>query len=602
MSKKLLAYFLPLLLIPLTFQSCTPYTNNCIKCNPTSNLCIQCVKNIYKPNVNGGCEISKNCNIGQNYCSSCNSDNLCSSCELGFYPDENGGCATTEHCLVSYDGECLQCADDFYLLGNEKFKYCKYKFAEDIKNCQDINIENGKCENCTEGFYKNFDDFKCTSTENCRKSLYEICSECNWGFYLDKRDDKCKDWENIRYCKISIDGENCDECIDNYYLSKNGKCITSNFCERSDQSYTCQKCAENYYLSSNGNTCTNSKNCETGDNDYGLCKNCQYLFYLNVDNGECVSNQENNDFKFCKKVEKNKCVSCMDSYSLTADSKCTETKNCSKSNNGVCSKCDDGYRLTIDNKCTNIEHCYYPSYNGCYECDKNYYFDEIRNKCYLQINQYKNCKIADYYNEYCKLCEQGYYLYGPNKLCYNNSEEGSLYRCERSNENGTLCDVCQGGYYLGLEDYMCTKIEGCLISENENKCTKCDDYYCFDINKGTCIYNDCPPEAEKEKIYYACNKTNEEGTECALCRDEFFDIENGICVNKVECKEEENGKCVKCNEKSHEGMNMCLNNVFGCVETLMDNCLRCDNMLDFDECTECDEGYEFNDNNQCVEK
>ena len=240
MSMKFIFNFLPFLFFPLSFQSCVQFSNHCTKCNPISDLCVQCEKNIYKPNLNGGCDLTKNCDIGQNYCNSCNSDNLCSSCEYGYYPDEYGGCATSENCIVSYEGECLQCANDFYLVGNENFKYCKYKNTEDIKNCEDINIENGKCENCTKGFYKNLVDNKCTETANCRRSLYEICTECNWGFYLDKRDDKCKNWDEIKYCKISLDGENCDECIDNYYLTKNGKCIVSNYCEISDKDYICQ--------------------------------------------------------------------------------------------------------------------------------------------------------------------------------------------------------------------------------------------------------------------------------------------------------------------------------------------------------------------------
>ena len=601
MSKKLFIYFLYFVVLPLSFQSCSPNMNHCIKCSSNSDLCIQCDKNIYKPDINGGCEFSKSCKYGQNYCSSCNSNNLCSSCELGYYPDENGGCATTENCLASYKGECLQCAEDFYLVGIDKFKYCKYKYGEDIKNCESINITSGLCINCTKGYFMNLDDNKCIEIENCRESLYGICSECDLGFYLDKRDDKCKNWDEIKYCKISVDGENCDECIDNYYLTKNGRCVETNYCEKSDKNSVCQKCVENYYLNSNDNNiCTTEKNCEEGDKDFGSCRNCQYLYYLNIDTGKCISNQENNDFKFCKTVEKNKCIDCIYDYYLTPDSKCVKSKNCTKSENGICSKCDEGYHLTLDNKCTDIEHCDYLLYNGC-KCEKNYYFDKWRKKCYLQINQYKNCKISDYVNEKCLLCDQGYYLYSPNKLCYDNSEEGSLHRCEKSDENGILCDTCQEGYYLGFEDLKCTKIDGCLVSENENKCTKCDESYCFDVNKKTCIYNDLAPESEDEKIYYACNKTNEKGTECALCRDEFFSIENGICVNNVECEEEENGKCIKCNEISHEGMKMCLNNVFGCVETFAGNCLRCNNMFNFDECTECDKGYELNDKGKCVE-
>ena len=260
MSKITLAHFIYFIFFSISFQTCIPFINHCIKCNPITDICIQCDKNIYKPNENGECELSKTCEIGQNYCSSCNSDNYCSSCEFGYYPDENGGCATTENCLISYEGECLECTENFYLLGNEKFKYCKYKFTEDVKNCENINIENGLCEKCKEGFFINSFDHKCIETENCKKSLFEVCSECNSGFYLDKKDDKCKNWDEIKYCKLSVDGENCDECIDNYYFSKDGKCVGTNFCEKSDQNNICQKCVENYYLSSNDNICTTVKN------------------------------------------------------------------------------------------------------------------------------------------------------------------------------------------------------------------------------------------------------------------------------------------------------------------------------------------------------
>ena len=602
MSRKLFTYFLSLILFPLTFETCTPNKDHCILCNPLTNLCIKCDKNIYKPDENGGCEFSKTCKIGQNYCHTCNSnENFCSSCDLGYYADESGGCATTENCIISYKGECLQCTEDYYLLGNDKFKYCKYKYSEELQNCEDINFENGLCENCTYGYFKNSGDNKCIETKNCTESLYGVCTKCEEGFYLDKRDDECKNWDKIQYCKISIDGEFCDECVENYYITENGKCVKTKYCEKSDENLVCRKCVDNYYLSLNDDSCTNEKNCKDGYKDLGLCKNCDYLFYLNVDDGKCISNQENNNFKFCRKVEKNTCIECSYDYYFTPDLKCVKTKNCTKSENGICTKCDEGYHLTENNKCTIIDHCLYPSNNGCDKCENNYFYDDFRRKCYLQINQYKNCKIGDYVNEVCKECDKGYYLYEPNRLCYDNSKEGFLYKCLKTDENGTLCDTCEDDYFLGLEDLKCSKIQGCLISENENKCKKCDEYYCLDLKNGSCFYNDYAPENENEKKYYACNITNDEGTECALCKNEFYEIKNGICVNNVECEKKENDKCVRCNEKSHDGYNMCLNNVFGCVETFVENCLRCDNILNFDECTECKTGYELNDRGNCVE-
>lgn len=41
-------------------------------------------------------------------------------------------------------------------------------------------------------------------------------------------------------------------------------------------------------------------------------------------------------------------------------------------------------------------------------------------------------------------------------------------------------------------------------------------------------------------------------------------------------------------------------NFYGCVETLAENCLRCDDLYDLDLCTECAEGYILNDDNKCV--
>ena len=36
---------------------------------------------------------------------------------------------------------------------------------------------------------------------------------------------------------------------------------------------------------------------------------------------------------------------------------------------------------------------------------------------------------------------------------------------------------------------------------------------------------------------------------------------------------------------------LCANEVLGCVETTTKNCLRCDDILNFNICTECQEGY-----------
>ena len=83
--------------------------------------------------------------------------------------------------------------------------------------------------------------------------------------------------------------------------------------------------------------------------------------------------------------------------------------------------------------------------------------------------------------------------------------------CKISNKNGNLYDFCEEDYYLGLEDFKCTKIDGCLASENVNKCIKCDEYYCLDINIGKCVFNDFGPETENKKIIISIFKSFNSG-------------------------------------------------------------------------------------------
>ena len=41
--------------------------------------------------------------------------------------------------------------------------------------------------------------------------------------------------------------------------------------------------------------------------------------------------------------------------------------------------------------------------------------------------------------------------------------------------------------------------------------------------------------------------------------------------------------------------------VYGCLESVADNCLRCDNLTDLYQCTECEAGYNyFKVNNACL--
>ena len=604
MSKKII--FVSILLFSLIIsnssQECYSHKNNCEQCHPLTNLCSVCEKTIYKPNEEGGCDLSHQCIQGENYCIECNNnDDLCSECELGFFPDENGGCSSTDNCIVSENGKCLQCKDYFYLIEGSYTNFCKYKFSDDFRNCAEVNLNTGKCLNCEKGFFMSREYNKCLNTDNCQKSKFGICTKCYYPFFLDKNDDLCKKGENqFSHCKISLDGKICSECNDGYFLSEDGLCSKSQNCKKVNNNSDCIKCSEGYFLIESENLCTMEKNCKSANSQYGICEICKDSFYIENESRKCFSNIDG-EFKFCTKVSSGNCSSCENGYRLSQNKKCSSSKNCLESKNGICIKCEENYNLGLDNNCINIEKCIYSLNGECLECENNYYFDSYKLQCLQEINQYKNCKRKNIYDEYCDECKNDFYFSKPDKMCYNNTEEGALYKCAFSTQNGKKCSKCINNYFLGIKDLKCSKIKNCAISENENKCVECDKNLCLDVKKQICVNNYNGPENEEQKIYFNCNKTNEEGTECEICND-YSELINGICVNKVECAEEKNGECVKCNEKNHNNNLMCLNKVYGCVEYYYQNCLRCDDIFNLNNCTECIDGYEFDYFGNCIPK
>ena len=578
----------------MNFPYCIEGENHCSSCNPVSKLCVKCEKDIYIPDDIGGCKIIKKCISGNNYCIECNEDNsLCNICDYSYYPDGIGGCSYTNNCEISYKGECLKCKYNFIL--NNINKICKSLNSEEFRNCKIINDTKLNCEECQEGYYLNEGDHKCININNCFKSSFGICSKCINGYYLDKKDNKCKEQNDIlEHCQITIDGKICDICDDNYYFDEEKKCIRINYCLKEDKYNKCEKCSEGYFLSESRDSCTNEKNCLYGDKDIGICNLCNNNYYIDYIDRKCKLNNIDNEFHFCQRAER-ECFSCIGNYNLGNDKKCTTTRNCEESENELCIQCENNFYLGYDHKCTNVEHCIYSFVYECIECEDNYYYNRIDNTCKLWDNNYTNCKYG-YEGEFCVECKDGFYINQTDHLCYNNNEIGDFYKCVITLEN--ICVRCADNYYLGRKDNKCSNIKGCLISDNGNKCIECDDNYCLDINTGKCEIND-EINNEDKKYYYRCNITNKEGNACEICLD-GYNLQNGLCIDDEHCvNKDEKGICLEC--QNNEDGTFCLNPIFGCVEIFFDNCLRCNDYLDFDFFNQCFDGYELDDNNFCIE-
>ena len=414
-----------LLIIKITSDpQCANNINHCMKCNQLTNLCIKCEKpDSFTPDNLGGCTGIKACSLGKNYCNECDSQGkLCTKCDEGYYPDENGGCSLATNCKISYKGQCIECKENYIILGSDnKYRLCKSIFSNDFLNCKEIDMENGECKLCEENYFLNEGDKKCTKVENCYESIYGNCLSCKHGYYYNQKENKCfkKDGEKFENCRQTIDGENCETCNLDFYFDENGICTYSNYCsEAKDQK--CQKCKNGYFLTKD-NVCANSENCFYADKDTGICITCNNNYYLDTKDYQCKSNIEDNEYKYCMQVINNKCTNCEYKYRLGEDKKCSETLYCAEAENGKCIKCISNYYLGLDGMCTNVEHCIYSYYYECVECKDKFYYNKLDKKCLETSEQFENCKISTDDGLFCSECKEGYTLNVSDKICYKNN-------------------------------------------------------------------------------------------------------------------------------------------------------------------------------------
>jgi hypothetical protein len=546
--------------------------------------------------------------IGYNYCKECNEfGDTCKICEEGLFPDDNAGCSYSYNCKLSYKGECFECEDNSILIGENNLKICKSLLSQDFKNCQEIDREKGVCQRCEEGYFLSEGDRRCTKTENCLEAIFGSCISCKESFYLDKREELCinKIDTDFLLCKQTLDGQSCDICNDGIYFDENKMCTFSKFCSESLNG-NCKKCILRYYLAKN-NICSNIENCDLADKDTGICLLCGENYYLDDKDYKCKTNLEDNDFKYCSKVENNICTSCNYNHYLGKDNKCSSTKNCEESENGKCILCSKNYYLGKDNYCSDIEHCIYTRYNGkCHECEDGYYFNDRYQKCleYKLGDKFYGCKYTTFTESFCAECKDIFYNRYNDSSCLDNTQEGPFYKCMYSDSEGAFCEVCIDGYYLGSEDKKCILIENCKISENENKCLECDEFYCLDVKRQKCIDNDMLENFDI-KIYFSCNRTNDQGNACEQCIEGYEVNEEGYCIDVEYCIERDNGKCIKCKNKiDSDGYiyKLCANDIFGCVETWDKACAKCNNFEKKFGCTECKEGYILDSFGNCIKQ
>ena len=414
----------------------------------------------------------------------------------------------------------------------------------------------------------------------------EHISSFKYGYRIDS----VKEW---------LFSQTMKDYSENYYKSQDGRIIKINYCEKTNEENKCLNCIEGYYLSRDQLSCTKEINCESGDNKRGLCNLCIDKFYLDLNDRKCKSYDDKKEHKFCKIVSRGICLTCNKYYYLDKYNKCTQSNHCYKSADNKCTKCLDGYYFGLDNKCTSIKNCIYSNNDECIECKDNYYYHRQNKQCILSEGNFINCKANnEFLPKRCAVCKNNYYLSQIDYLCYDNTREGPFYKCQISNFKGDACQFCIKDYILGKSDFKCSKIEGCLWSQSENKCLECDDYYCLD-NEGKCVNNDYI--TEKEKIhYFRCKSLTLKGDKCKECEDNIIPNKEGICYDSIHCIKDEKGNCKKCQTENLRGYNSyCFNKDLGCIDSFLKHCIRCDDIFNLEICTKCENGYKIDKDGKC---
>ena len=433
--------------------------------------------------------------------------------------------------------------------------------------------------------------------DHCIKKEDDLCLSCELGYYLDKSlGNKCLDSyfaTHFHNCNETEDGLSCSVCDDGFFLAKNNECVNTKNCKKSKKrNALCAECNEGFYLLDDGLFCSSTKHCAFGDRETAKCNECSEGFYLDANDDKCKSNEENNKFKNCKKGG-DTCDECIYGYYLGEDNLCSLSKNCSISDqNGKCTKCAEGYFLTSsDSKCTKVEKCLKAdNYFDCEECEK--YLLLNNTKCVpvndWEISKFTNCKNTDKTGVYCEECKQNYFLNQKNNFCVLNRYMKKMKNCAKSDKTGDVCEKCEDGFYLGSKDKICTKTNGCAYSE-DGICQQCQSSFCLNGKNNDCILNNYYDIS----IYYQCQKTDKTNSKCILCEKGYV-LQNGKCFDTLNCKSRPYGDCMQCNN------NYCLNHDYGCINTNIDHCRRCDSS-DINRCTACEPGYRLDEkNNECI--
>ena len=611
MSKNNLSMIVLIFLIKITISECEKNCsicspdNTCLLCDITKSfilkdgvckygvvdfcnyltikgVCISCAKNSFLDPTTIKCvKIEKekeieNCHFYQTAVS-------CITCEPGHYLKE-GGCVKIDIPIANcdfyshVDGKlCSACQEGFIL--SEDFTKCMVKIQ--AETCANFNYN--KCTTCKEGYVPNENNYLIEYFNFSNEIESQDLMDFVLGLKLTNKFGKCIKIE-VENCKVYKDYQNCDECIDGFFINENNLCITNPLdgipnCNKYLSQLKCEECIVGYHLKSEGQCYKNS-----------LIQKC---------------------LKYSQVSSKTLCVQCDTGYYLKIENECSqrakEIFNCLIYNpvKETCQECKEHFKLSKDilNCFETITDCEIHSENSnktaleCTKCVDGYFWSNDLNKC-TRGNKDLNCAVFANPTS-CQICKEEYFLDGG--VCKKHEVVTSCLNYNK--EVGNKCNSCIDNTILFQFKNYCgniNEIENCRIYLDENSCDVCKDGFYY-VTPKICT---AIPENEN------CLQRDKETLNCNKCRINYY-LLNGVC------KSIKTYKSVNCAQDNRDGIlllkeyicDYCKENFFPnkILNTLMcfrdeiieNKIVRCNKYTSAYDCLECEEPYVLH-NNTCI--
>ena len=383
----------------------------------------------------------------------------------------HSSCEECDEPADSNSMNCKKCISGYYKIQGTKSCYPNgidsyYLDSGVLKPCTDSNClkcNSNNCQKCKSNYFLKPDNSCTDRIENkyyydyhsqtlkecpsnclrCLPSLTDesniICVSCDTDYYMTEDTDSCE-----------------QGIINYYYLDKTlptwkyrrcyPKCLKCNEPATSDNLMNCEECINNYYMTEN------TKSCYQGEIDN---------YYLDETESPPIYKKCYQNCLRCnasETSESHNCLSCKNNYYLTEDT------------NSCYDTILDNYYFDFDNRMLRRCHpnCFRCSggpindtYLNCIDCKYDYFITEDTNSCfnYQKENYYidnstytlrrcfKNCNLCSdapesYYLQNCITCKDDYYMTEDTHSCYRKPLENYYFDTNQFKKCNKNCLVC----------------------------------------------------------------------------------------------------------------------------------------------------------------